>query len=316
MKIKITILTGTLACLLYPIHHFAAQLAPDKQVNYHADKLSINTALGYLGGEANEYVYDEDTHWKVSQLNWKIKRAAIIKGEINYDVLTWLTANASGWTTLTTGQASMDDYDWLNPNQINWTDWSHHENTDLRYANDIDFNLRGWVLQNNHLKLGMTTGYKRTSFSFLAKGGCFQYSNGTFIGCFPYNEPGLGYQQKFNTVYLGLAGNYSINNLEFNAVLKFSPWVWATDVDQHYLRNLTFKEHGDNSNFYSAGIMAGYYITHHTKIFAEATYNRFTNGKADTEIVDNRDGTYTYLNNTAGLGNKNYSLAIGIQYRT
>ena len=298
--------------MLNPSSSFSALQTVTETVPYRADKLSLTAAAGYLGGESNEYVYN-DTGKKLSQLNWKIDGAAIINGAINVDVLPWLTANVNGWTTMENNHALMDDYDWVNPAQSSWTDWSHHPDTDLNYANNIDLNLRGWFIQNQYYKIGATAGYEQSSFDFLAKGCCYQYNNGLYTGCFPNNELGIGYQQTFETGYLGLTGKYLMNNVELNATLKFSPWVQANDIDKHYARDITFTETGDNSSFSSITIAAGYYFSQFTKAFFEASYNQFTNGKADT-LLDNNRGDVYYIQNGAGLGNNNYTLALGVQY--
>jgi plasminogen activator len=296
-----------------PLTNFASSLLAQENIDFRQDKWSLNVSLGYLAGESNEYVYFSGE--KVSQLNWKIKQAAIIKGEMNYDLFSWLTANINGWNTLDNGQAVMDDYDWLNPYQTKWSHWSHHENTSLNDANEVDLNLRGWVFQSERYKLGIAAGHERDAFSFSAKGGCFQYDNGLFTGCLPQNEPVIGYSQVFETNYVGLIGKYLIHDFEFNAVVKLSPWVRSSDVDEHYLRNITFKEYGNNSNFYSAGIAAGYYVSHNVKVFAEGSLSRFTNGKADMKIMENNFGESYYIQNAAGLANNNYVISIGVQYR-
>lgn len=157
-------------------------------------------------------------------------------------------------------------------------------------------------------------GYLENIFSFLDNGGCYQYANRTYVGCWSKEQHGIGYKQEFSTVYLGLIGQYIVNHFEFNANLKLSPWVEAKDVDQHYLRNLTFKEYGYDSNFYSAAISAGYNVSNTTKLFSEISFNQFTNGIADTLISDNDSKTYGYIYDAAGLSNKNYIISIGIKY--
>ena len=73
------------------------------------NEVTFNTSLGWLGGESKEYVYDEGH--KVSQLDWKIKNAAIIKGDISWTPVSYITLNARGWTTLASGSGEMEDYD-------------------------------------------------------------------------------------------------------------------------------------------------------------------------------------------------------------
>ncbi|QLZ67721.1 outer membrane protease PgtE [Legionella sp. PC1000] len=306
MKNKIVMLALTPLAFTFTLDAYA--------VDYRSNGLSLSTSVGILSGKANEYVYNQETDTKLSQLNWRIKNAVIINGELNYDFLTWLSINGKGWITLAKNKAAMDDYDWLNPYQETWTDWSHHENTHLNYANEVDLNLRTWLMQNEYYKLGVVAGYQWSSFSWRAIGGCYQYNSGSNTGCFPGNQLGIGYQQKFRTPYVGLAGKYFINNFEFNALLKYSDWVSARDHDEHYARNLTFKEQGNNSRYYAATINSGYHVTRNAKIFVEASYNHYSNGRADTEIIDNDTGAHFYESDSAGLSNKNYSVALGLQY--
>lgn len=278
--------------------------------NHH--EFSISGSIGALGGESREYVYAENGR-KVSQINWKIKPAAILQAEMNYDVLSWLSAHVRGWTTIAKRTTVMDDYDWLNPNQSNWTEWSHHENTQMNYANDLDLNLRAWLWKNTNLKLGATLGYERNAFDFKAIGGCYQYQSGKLTGCFA-NVPGIAYQQTFNTPYVGLIGKYNIDRFELAAVAKYSNWVQAKDQDQHFMRDLTFKETSDRSNYYSLMLDAGYRVTNNLKVFTQASYNQYSRTKADTEVIDNTSGETAFLPNSAGLYNKNYTLAVGVHY--
>ncbi len=309
MKKKICLLAIASLPLLFSATSYASY---NQTAKYHQDGFSLSASLGGVSGESHEYVYNEDGS-KLSQLNWKIKPAPIIKGEMNYDLLSWLTLNARGWTTFSKSNGVMDDYDWLDPHRSGWTDWSHHENTQINYANDLDLNVRGWFLKAQNYRLGVAAGYEQTAFSFKAIGGCYQYYSGTLVGCFE-NVPGIGYQQIYHTPYLGLAGNYTINKFQFGVLLKMSNWVQADDVDNHYLRNITFKEHGVKSKYQSATVDAGYLFTEHMSVFAEASYNHYLNGRASTEIIDNETGEFAYLPNSAGLDNKNYTISLGVKY--
>lgn len=309
---KKIILTFTY-CALGIYSYFANSAPYSINTQHNQNKLSLTSSIGYLQGLSQEFVYDDDH--KISQLNWDIRQASIIRAGISYDFLSFYTISANGWVTLAKGQAIMDDYDWMYPFQSSPSDWSHHENTQLEYANDVDLNLRKWLVQKDNYKLGIMAGYEKSSFSFLATGGCYQYDNNLFTGCFPSNELGIGYQQEFETVYLGLTGKYFINKFEFGAGLKYGPWVNSSDVDQHYMRNLTFFEYGNDANFYSASINSAYEVNNETKLFIEAVYNRFTNTKADTEIIDNSTGRTLYIPDSAGLNNTNYFLSLGVQFR-
>ncbi|KAE9771251.1 omptin family outer membrane protease, partial [Escherichia coli] len=129
----------------------------------------------------------------------------------------------------------------------------------------------GWIFQGDNYKAGVTVGYQETRFSWTATGGSYNYDNGAYQGNFPAGERGIGYSQRFSMPYIGLAGQYRFNDFEFNALFKFSDWVRAHDNDEHYMRDLTFREKTTDSRYYGASVDAGYYVTPHAKVFAEFT---------------------------------------------
>ncbi|MEX7609506.1 omptin family outer membrane protease, partial [Enterobacter asburiae] len=210
--------------------------------DFSPDSLAVSASAGMLSGKSHEMVYDEATGRKISQLDWKIKNVAILKGDITWDAYSFLTLNSRGWTSLASGSGHMDDYDWMNAKQSSWTDHSSHPATNVNYANEYDLNVKGWILQGDNYKAGVTAGYQETRFSWTATGGTYNYDNGAYQGNFPAGERGIGYSQRFSMPYIGLAGQYRFNDFEFNALFKFSDWVRAHDNDEHYMRDRTFRE--------------------------------------------------------------------------
>ena len=142
----------------------STQLTP----NFSPESVTVSTSAGMLSGKSHEMVYDTGTGRKVSQLDWKIKNVAILKGDISWDAYSFLTLNARGWTSLASGAGHMDDYDWMNDNQSGWTDHSSHPSTNVNYANEFDLNAKGWVFQNENYKAGVMAGYQETRFSWTA----------------------------------------------------------------------------------------------------------------------------------------------------
>lgn len=290
----------------------SSQWTPD----FSPDSLRVSASAGMLSGKSQERVYDEVTGRKVSQLDWKIKNVAILKGDISWDAYSFLTLNARGWTSLASGSGHMDDYDWMNENQSSWTDHSSHPATNVNYANEYDLNVKGWVFQAENYKAGVVAGYQETRFSWTATGGSYNYDNGATTGNFPAGERGIGYSQRFSMPYIGLAGQYRFNDVEFNALFKFSDWVRAHDNDEHYMRDLTFREKTTNSRYYGASVDAGYYVTPHAKVFAEFAYSNYQEGKGGTQIIDNNSGESGSIGgDAAGISNKNYTITAGLQYR-
>jgi len=285
-------------------------------INLTPDSITISSSIGWLGGQSKEYVYNAYTGQKVSELIWRIHNTPIIKGDISWDPLFWLTLDARGWATLSSSQSAMDDYDWMYAHQSHWSHWSNSPNTHLNHANEFDINAKTWLIKRPDYRTGLVIGYQQTRFSWTAFGGHFQYDNGNYTGDFPGDQPGIGYQQKFSMPYMGLTGSYRYRDLEVNALLKFSPWVEARDNDEHYMRNLSFYEKTSGSRYYSASMDVGYYITPHTKLFTEFTWSKYTQGKGGAEVIDRESGESNYSGgNSAGLENRNVSLTAGLQYR-
>ncbi|VUS85810.1 omptin family outer membrane protease [Klebsiella pasteurii] len=284
--------------------------------NLSRESVSVSTSAGMLSGKSHELVYDSDTGRKISQLDWKIKNVAILKGDISWDAYSFLTLNARGWTSLASGAGHMDDYDWLDAAYSGWTDHSSHSSTKVNYANEFDLNVKGWLFQNETYKAGLVAGYQETRFSWTAFGGSFNYEKGTDIGNFPVGERGIGYSQRLSMPYVGLVGQYRIDAYEFNALFKFSDWVRARDNDEHYSRQLTFHEKTTNSRYYGVSFDVGYYVTPNTKIYTEFTYNKYSEGKGASNEINNISGLTTlYDGDAAGISNKNYTITTGLKYR-
>ena len=307
-----TLLLTMMAAFSGTVYAGETQFTP----NFSPDSVTVSASGGMLSGKSHEMVYDDVTGRKISQLDWKIKNVAILKGDISWDAYPFLTLNARGWTSLASGSGHMDDYDWMNERQSSWTDHSTHPATNVNYANEYDLNVKGWILQGESYKAGVTAGYQETRFSWTATGGSYNYDNGTNTGNFPAGERGIGYSQRFSMPYIGLVGLYRINNFEFNGLFKFSDWVRAHDNDEHYMRDLTFREKTSDSRYYGASVDAGYYVTPHAKVFAEFAYSRYKEGKGGTQIIDTNTGESGSIGgDAAGISNKNYTVTAGLQYR-
>lgn len=301
----------SVALLTLPSLCLSGQMGPVKQKAICDNIWSFSLGVGYLEGMSKEYVFDNGT--TISRLDWDIEQVPILKGEISVN-FPRLTASFSGWVNLWDGSAVMDDYDWLNPFQAQFTDWSHHENTKLSWGNNFDFNLKGWILQNNTYQVGLLGGYLRNAFGFLANQGCFYYNNFTLVGCDPDTSPAIAYKQEFNTPYVGLAGSYLWNNFEIQGVFKGSSWVRSQDLDIHFNRHLIFVTKAKNQNFYAAELTAGYFVTPHSQVFINGSYTYYVNKIGDVDIEETTTGATISIPDSGGLTNRNFNLAIGLRY--
>ena len=295
---------------------FTLPVLADDALGSETRRVKTGLTTGWLGAKSGEYVYDPDSDKKISELQWKVNNAPIIQGDISWDALSWLTLGARGWTTLSHSGGYMDDYDWLTPGQSGWSHWSTHPNTRLNYGNEFDLSATGWLLNSGQYALGAVVGYQQTRFSWRADGGSFSYYNGEVTGEFPRDAPGIAYRQKFSTPYMGITGLYRQGNFELSGLIKFSPWAMGSNNDEHYARDLTFRDSTSHSRYYSATLDAGYYLTANAKVYTRLNYSRYSEGKGGMEVIDHAEGVTDYSGgNTAGSANGYYTVSAGLQYR-
>ncbi|CNH87402.1 omptin family outer membrane protease [Yersinia bercovieri] len=285
--------------------------------SYHSgstDNVTISTSLGLLNAQSQEFAYHPgNNNHKLSQLDWEAKNTPIIKMDISWDLLSSLTLTARGWSTLSSGDGVMDDYDWLNKNETQWSQWSHHEKTNLSYANEIDLNAKFWLLNEQNYRIGVMSGYQRSNHSWAAYGGEIKSRNKLIK--LPDNIIFIGYKQKFDMPYLGLAGSYRYQDFELTTLLKYSRWVNANSSDEHYQRNQSFKDSSKNSRYYAVSLGAGYYLTPNTKLFVEAAWNRYTEGRGKAQILSHTTGMSTAISDGAGIAHQSQTVSLGLQYK-
>lgn len=276
---------------------------------------TISGALGWLEGESHENVYLENGD-KLSQLDWKIKQTPIITMAVNWDISPHITLTARGWTTLAERSAKMDDYDWLYDDQTHWSEWSYHPNSRLNHANAFDMGVQSWVVSQPNYRLGGIAGYQQTRFSWTALGGFYQYDNGATVGAFERGRNLGGYKQQFDVPYLGVVGIVRYQNVELSSLVKYSPWVKARDNDEHYLRQLTFRDEGNYGRYYSVLVDIGYYLTSCAKVFTALSWHKYAESRGGAQIIDQVSGKQRYIGgHAAGIANEYYTVTAGLTYR-
>ncbi|MGF1740290.1 omptin family outer membrane protease [Vibrio profundum] len=290
-------------------------LTPEAIAASKKNNLTLEGSLGVLNGSSTELVYD-NTGRKLSQLDWEIDGVPIIKLGAIWDVdYTW-TLKASFWSVVTSdGDAHMEDRDWQDANQSTPTDISIHPDTKLRGAYEFDINSTFWILYQSTYRVGALSGYQYNEFKWDGIGGTYSYNNGANVGTFA-DVVVIDYKQQFNVFYLGLVSEYQLGQRsDFTVLLKWSLWANAKDVDNHYLRDLTFFDNSnEDSNFVSLSLNYGYQFTPRMKLYAEYVYTKYSEARADTITVDNTTGNTTLSPNAAGLDNDHATASIGLKY--
>ncbi|QTH15371.1 omptin family outer membrane protease [Pseudomonas corrugata] len=300
---------ATIATVAFPV------AADSAEHLYTDEKVALAINAGVLSGQTHERVYaPEEDGRRISQLDWKYNNAAVIKGSLDWNVLPWMSLGASGWTTITSTDGYMNDDDWVDASQSQWTDRSVHPDTTLRYANEFDLNLKGWLLNEPAYRLGLMAGYQERRFSFTSKGGSFSYNSGAYTGEFPADVTIIGYKQHFKTPYVGLVGSYRYKRFDMEGVFKYSRWASATDIDEHYLADKTFVGKTKHQQYYSLGGKLGYDMTANTNIFVESTWSRTRNKKGSLTVKNRSDNYRDSYTDSAGIESSSVMTTIGLKY--
>lgn len=310
-----------LSLVIFPLLFSGSLYAADNQKELTLSNnsgLSVSGEIGHLSGKAKEFVYDDESGSKMSELDWKTKNAAIFKAGLTFEPpeMSWLTFNVNGWFTLAEGKGSMSDYDWTDPAQSHWTDKSYHPDTKLFYANEVDVNATAWLLKNTRYQLGLQAGFKKTIFDWSAKGGEFNYDNGETSGAFP-NENVISYKQTFNTPYIGLSAKYQLNDaLEFSGKITFSDWVRIRDFDDHIYSGQYFKGRINNARHYAVEADMMYHLTQNTDLTLGVEYNDYrTHSRGDTSLYDSETNTIERSpSGVSGVSNHYLIGFLGLKY--
>ncbi|MBG6246089.1 hypothetical protein CS369_17340 [Candidatus Symbiopectobacterium sp. 'North America'] len=164
--------------------------------------------------------------------------------------------------------------------------------------------------------MGGIVGYQQTRYSWTTLGGFYQYDNGETVGAFERGSNRGGYRQQFDAPYLGVTGIVCYQNFELSALAKYSPWVKARDNDEHYFRQLTFRDEGNYGRYYSVLVDIGYYLTSCVKVFTALSWNKYDESRGGTQIIDQVSGEQGYIGGHAsGITNEYYMVTAGLTYR-
>ena len=216
----------------------------------------------------------------------------------------------------------MEDYDWLIPEvSPEWSDYSLSD-VDVTEGYILDVNVTWDWLEWNGLTARLMVGYKQNGWSWEDYGRYAIYSEGGFRNAY-YDQSlwgnGIDYEQEFRMPYLGASADWARGGVSVSAHLLWSPFVSATDWDEHYLRNVHFIERFRGGDMLGMGIEARYDITQGSfKGLFLATaldYQRISLIVGDLEFYDDITGEVLRADNTAGIENRYVILSLGCGVR-
>ncbi|MFA5899810.1 MAG: omptin family outer membrane protease [Hyphomicrobium sp.] len=262
--------------------------------------VEVEAALGFMQGEANEFVYRQDGS-KLSQLVWAFDNDLVFKGGIAIRPWRWLALGGRFMTNITDG-STMDDYDWYRPSESSYADCaatggfchSHHPDTQLSYLS-VDAYLAATFYENQWFALAALAGYKRDSQSWVAYDGPSNYA--TMV-------PGrlsISYEQAWQAAYLGMQFNGGWERWTLQGRVIGSWWAGGKDQDTHHITTVHYTEHFGESNMIGANAHIGYRLTDNWMLKAEYDLQQWLLAKGPSYLVNTTTGRGEFSNwNAAG----------------
>ncbi len=320
LPLKWTAVT-TATLLLTALQAHAATVEPETTVEVSSERTGVQftgrLGLGYLTGEANEYVYwaDRGGH-TASKLTWEINSVYMFGVGGSVDALSWLTFNGDLWFNIGDGDGHMEDYDWLVPGMA-WTDQSVHDDTDVTTAMMFDINAAMTMFSTDRVSFTGIVGFRRDSFEWDARGGDYLYSINGFrdtAGTFPSGELGISYEQIFNVPYLGIGIAGDFERIHIAAKVTGSAFVSGEATDIHHMRNLVTVDDFSGENMWAVDISFGYDISDSIGLKAAYFYEKYDTMTGDSTWDFKSEGITQDLPDSAGADLETSMFSLTLMY--
>lgn len=274
-------------------------------------------AVGYLSGEAHEYVYWPNAGGHTaSELTWDIDSTVMVGVGGSIRPRTWLNFNVDLWCNIGDGDSYMADYDWMIPG-LDWTDKSVHDNTDVTTAIMFDVNAEMTLFSTEGFFFTGIAGYRRDNFEWKARGGSYIYSENGYRdtdGTFPPNELGVTYEQILNVPYFGVGMVGDFDRVHLAAKLTGSIFLWGETVDHHHMRNLITYGDFSGESMWAIDIAFGYDITDSLEIKAAYFFERYETMTGDSTWEYQAYGSSVTYPDSAGTDLETSMFSLTVTY--
>ena len=308
--------------LFFVILFLSSKVMSDNSFYYEKDDRSVYIYAGMANVKANELVYCQPgggcpVDYKLSQLIWESKNAAILTLGLKNSFSKNSYFNVEAKVLADKGKGVMDDYDWQYIN-LDWSDWSHHEDTELKKSTVLDISLNLNFYSHEKTNMYFLAGYRESNWGWESRGGTYIYSTVPTLyrdqtGSFTQGLRVISYEQEFSMPYLGLKYEVELGKWLFDFQYNYSNKVNASSIDHHYLRSLIFKDDFKKSvmNAYKIGI--GYKFNKKYRMDIRYEARNFEEARGNTTYINSNTGAIIGdCVNCAGIDNLNQSLSIGV----
>lgn len=286
-----------------------------------AVSVSMQGSIGLLNGSAQElfYSYMSGPRQLLSELDWDIHQVTMAGVTVSVRLQDTVCLNAGFWGAATVGNGQVNDWDWLldRPNAP-WTDWSVGS-VDVTRAWLLDLNASIEWARLGPLGLRGLAGYKYNTWRFEGHRLQHIYSSRPAVPSGFRNEIGeaasgddVNYEQKFHIPYLGVGLTYTMDRWQLDASVLYSPYVVASDYDQHLLRKLVFEERFGGGQYLGVGAHATYALPCGFMVTLALDSQFIPEIRGDQTMTDAQTGQTQTTIGTAGLNNQVWMCSLGL----
>lgn len=276
--------------------------------------VSLQLSGGYLWGESGEYVYDEESGRKISELQWELRNIYMVGGTLSAAPADWLLVSLGGWGAVNSHSGRMTDYDWMDEDNGEWTDRSVGR-TRLDHGWMFDANAMFPIELHDNFSIAPLVGFKHDNWKWHDEDMNYIYSDDGWR-----NDVGSAtgtaiiYEQWFYTPYAGLSVGAQYEGFSLGAYFRGTPFAWAKDKDEHLNRSITYDGDFHSIRYVGVGVEASYAFTEHVSVGLAYDYQEYLLRKGDMEYADASDGDTGRSRNGSGLSHYSNMVTLSLRY--
>lgn len=262
----------------------------------------VSAELGVLNSKSNLNSVVND--FKDAQIKAETRNAPIAKVNLAWNFLEHASLNLSAMHNIGAKGSN------FKVNALEDFLIGNYSNSKLQKAYAVDLNLGYAFFEQEDLTLSAILGVRQDLFNWKAQGGTIRIDKGSELNI-RKDAKLFDFEQKFTGAYLGLQGQYKINQFEINSAVKFSPYVKTkAGIKKLNTGAQDINSSLDNAKHYSFMLNTAYEIMPDLKLFGEYNWDKYS--WASDEIDTRINGIK--VENSVKSDNQNSSISAGIQY--
>lgn len=241
---------------------------------------------------------------KDAQIKAKTSNAPIAKVNFNWNFLEHASLNLSAMHNIGDKGSS------IKSSVLDNFMISNNTNSKLQKAYAVDLNFGYAFLERDALALSAIVGLQQDFFNWKAQGGTLRFNQGKNLNI--RNDVKLyNFEQKYSSAYVGLLGQYKVNQFEMSSAIKFSPYVnTKVTLNNFYASSQDFNFSLDKAKHYGFMLNTAYEVVPNLKVFGEYNWDKFS--RASDEVDSRVNGKK--VENSVKSDNQNSSITAGLKY--